>query len=167
MKHKVLYLDIDGVLSTYSDFKYLLKNNFQDKENYLIYDTGHFIEKRKLNLLKDFIDKHDLSVVVVSSWVARLKSAKNVCEFLGIPYYGEPLSAAGGFQREAEIKRHVIANKVSEYLIIDDAGDKGYKIKDNVLTVNGNTGLTEKDLLKAEKLFLLKNDKLRTGVSRR
>ena len=163
MKKKVLYLDIDGVLNNQEDFEHLISKDFIDPENYLLFDTGHFVCKRKLNLLKEFIDEHDLSVVVVSSWTHRLKGHKNVCDFLNIPCFGEEGSFSGGFVREKRIKQHIIDHKIKDYIVIDDAGDNGYTDMKNLITVDGSVGLTKEDISKARN-HLSKNKRKRKPV---
>jgi hypothetical protein len=43
MEKKVLYLDIDGVLNNQEDFEHLISKDFNDPENYFLFDTGHFV----------------------------------------------------------------------------------------------------------------------------
>ena len=163
MKEKVLYLDIDGVLNNQEDFEHLISKDLKDPDNYLLFDTGHFVCKKKLNLLKELIDEHDLSVVVVSSWIHRLKGHQNVCDFLSIPCFGEEESFSGGFVREKRIKKHVIDHKIKDYVVIDDAGDKGYTDMKNLITVDGSIGLTKEDISKAHN-HLSKNRRKRKPV---
>ena len=146
---KILYLDIDGVLNCYKDFQYLLEDNFKNPKGYLIYDTGHFVCLRKLEMLKNFINEEGLKVVIISSWAVRLKGGKKVCEFLGLPYFGEALSVSGGFQRWFGIKNHVEENKIEKYVVVDDAGHHSYDNIATVVDVKGSTGLRIKDIKQA------------------
>jgi hypothetical protein len=137
-----------------------IKNEFLRTESKAIHPRPHWarlsgliVGKKKLNLLKDLINENDLSVVVVSSWTHRLKGHQNVCDFLGIPCYGEEGSFSGGFVREKRIKQHVIDNEIKDYIVIDDAGDNGYTDMKNLITVDGSVGLTKEDILKANKIF--------------
>jgi hypothetical protein len=135
----------------------LLKNyNFKNSKDYLIYDTGHFVCLRKLKLLKKLINEKDLKVVIISSWAVRLKGGKKVCEFLDLPYFGEALSVSGGFQRWFGIKNHIEENKISEHIIVDDAGYHSYENIETVVNVKGSKGLRIKDIKKAKKILKLK-----------
>lgn len=151
---RIIYLDIDGVLNTYTDFI----NFIAGKGVFLHYHKGNFIERSKLNRLHRLIVRLNAKVVIVSSWVNSNRTAKDVCDFLGLPYYGEPVCTSGGLERGRGVKEHMQQHGLEDHqiVIIDDAGERMYDDLSRCVVVDGQVGLTDADCIAVERLFAQK-----------
>lgn len=148
---RVIYLDIDGVLNTWTDLQNLIRGDGQ----FLQYNKGDFVEVGKLTRLQELIERVNARVVVVSSWVCLDTTSKKVCDFLNVPYYGEPLCTGGGVERGRKVKVHMQQNGFLDHqvVIIDDGGDRMYEDLSRCVVVNGRVGLTGEDCEQVIRLF--------------
>ncbi len=157
MKKKLLYLDIDGVLNTINDWETLKINpdNISDP------NTTNVLNKDKINLLKNYVRKHNFKIVITSSWRYKkdwLTAFKNMVKAYGwndIDNFidGQTEKSDHG-NRSLEIKEH--NNTIQEdfiYFIIDDMKvehfTKHHELK-NIVVIDGSKGLTLEDLNKCK-----------------
>lgn len=148
---RIIYLDIDGVLNTWTDLQNLIRGDGE----YLQYNRGDFVEMGKLRRLQDLIERVGARVVVVSSWVCLDTTSKKVCNFLGVPYYGEPLNTGGGIERGRKVKKHMEQNGLKDHqvVIIDDGGERMYEDLSRCVVINGRVGLSSNDCEQVVRLF--------------
>lgn len=143
---KVIFLDIDGVLSTYRDLHKELENNPNKK---IKIDT---IFDRPTLLLKEIIDKTDAKIVLSSSWrITHLDKAIEALKEYGISIYD--VTPYLRKIRGEEIKAWLSKNDyVESFIIIDDDSDMG-ELMDYLIQTNNYYGLEEEHVEKAIKLL--------------
>lgn len=139
---KIIFLDIDGVLSTYSDLHKELEIN-PDKK--IKIDT---IFERPTLLLKEIIDKTDAMVVLSSSWrITHFNVAVKLLKEYGIEVIGA--TPYLGKIRGEEIKAWLKENDyVESFVIIDDDSDMG-ELMDNLVKTDNYYGLQEEHVEQA------------------
>ncbi len=152
----VLFLDIDGVLNsgrraeTYKDGETDDLLFFEDPRGFL-----HYVEKDKLELFQQFIERVDAEIVGVSSWFEATNDyttegdrATNlaIAEFLGLKdrFVGTTRTTGGGLARGHAVLNYVVKNNVRAWAVIDDAGHNRYDYPTYV--INGREGITSNDI---------------------
>ncbi len=143
---RIVFLDIDGVLSSWSFLK--THKAFIDPNNV-----------KTLNKLKEY----NVEIVISSSWGhddgRTEKTLKNCGLELPIIGYTEHFYS-DWLCRGNEIEKWIIENCKEidyEYVIFDDEDDMLLRQKDNFINVNGEYGLTENDIQKAIDILTRKN----------
>jgi len=144
--HKVIFLDIDGVIC--------VKPTQRDEFGWLFQDDF-------VNNLKKIIDSTSAKIVISSSWrLNGIKSLELMWEMRDLP--GEIIGITDYFQsnRGEEIQEYLRINPVDRYIIIDDTDDffpeqKPYLIHtvSNDEDAINKLGLTKKLTEKAIKLL--------------
>ena len=141
IKKKYIFLDIDGVLNAPGDK--------------IIHEM---FEENKLKLLIDFIVLNDCKIVLTSSRrtiESDVKIIKKVFES-----YTELMLVSDRKMfkyRGQEIEYFIKQNSINNYVIFDD-NDNGisdiFELKSHFVLVNYLTGLTEKDIEKAQEILI-------------
>lgn len=150
--NKILFLDIDGVLNMYgASCRTFMKPYGQHIEPHLVNRLNYILEKVK-----------DLKIVISSSWRNDMKDLENQMKKQGFKFWdrviGKTIHDKNGF-RGLEILEWFVKNTAEKYLIIDDeiidiCGDYCNVIpKKNVLKIDGNEGLLNKEALQIIEYF--------------
>jgi hypothetical protein len=146
MEKFYIFLDIDGVLNTFSS-----KSKANGRRiNLSIHPLAH-LHTKPLTTFTDFLKTvdHKIQIVISSSWrIAFNKEefdimAKESPEFnyiWGLVDKGSwrtEVSSTKGLDRGYEIEDYVIANKVKHYIILDDNEDMlDYQLKRHFIKTN-------------------------------
>ena len=137
---KYVFTDIDGVLASYT----------------FLFSGKGYIDPEKIKLLNR-LKELDVELVISSSWGyddGNTEKSLKTCG-LDLPIVGyTDRFYKDWLCRGNEIKKWLIENCKAKaidynYVILDDAEDFLLSQKDYLVEVNGNKGLTEKDIEKA------------------
>ena len=169
---KVLFLDIDGVLNSSNWFEYMqycIKNDMYNKVlNFVEINDEHI--KRKLSMIDDraianlnrIVEETGCKVVLSSSWRSSREYDNALTEYIfklkGFKYelYGVTpriWAKEFGTQRGEEIKtwmdKESEKNEIESYVILDDDSDMLPEQMSNFIHIDGQVGLTDKDVFAA------------------
>ena len=141
-KPKIIFLDVDGVLNSYSDgFSHNLSSDWH------------------LMLLKKLVAKSGAKIVVSSSW----RILKHLQDTLAIrlkefdmDIYDFTPDLKDRTCRGDEIKKWLDSHEHGSFVILDDESDMGPYTHSNLIKTNPETGLVEKDIKEA--LLILNED---------
>lgn len=167
---KYIFLDIDGVLNCKKSGEILRKLIKQQisKEEFdqfiKIMPSEELIKKNIINgdhvylpilkMLQEFIKKHNLSVVGISSWFSFRYTVQEISDFMGFPIIAKTdYTGGGGSQRSRTISSYVEKNNIDEndYVVFDD-GHHDYTLK-NIIRIHGGIGLTKENLDEATEIL--------------
>ena len=173
---KVLFLDIDGVLNSQNWFGYRLyciKNNMYDRVLNFI-DTNDENTEYKLNMIDDraianlnkIVEETGCKVVLSSSWRSSSESENVFTQYIlklkGFKYELYDVTPRlwhkeFGTQRGEEIQlwldKESEKNEIESYVILDDDFDMLPEQMNNFIHIDGQVGLTDKDVCKAIKIL--------------
>ena len=169
---KVLFLDIDGVLNSENWFAYRIycvKNNmFNILMNFV--DTDDRNIKHKLTMLDDraianlnrIIEETGCKVVLSSSWRSSIESenifTQNLLKLKGFKYefYGvtprlwfSDFSIRRGEEIKFWLDKESEKHEIESFAILDDDSDMLPEQMNNFIHVDGQVGLTDRDVLTA------------------
>ena len=169
---KVLFLDIDGVLNSENWFGYRLyciKNNmFNEVINFV--NTNDERIKYKLSMIDDraianlnrIIEETGCKVVLSSSWRSCVEAENTLTEYIlklkGFKYEfydvtPRILTKEFGTQRGEEIQlwmdKESEKNDIESFVILDDDSDMLPEQMNNFIQIDGQVGLTDKDVFTA------------------
>lgn len=169
---KVLFLDIDGVLNSENWFAYRIycvKNNmFNILMNFV--DTNDRNIKQKLTMLDDraianlnrIIEETGCKVVLSSSWRSPNESENIFTQYLlklkGFKYdfydvtprlWFEDFSTRRGEEIQLWMNKESEKNEIESYVILDDDSDMLPEQMNNFIHIDGQVGLTDKDVFRA------------------
>ena len=161
---KIIFLDIDGVLNCQN----FLINRYQEvikfnsncniKNEKLKHTKIQLmdIDYKKLRLLKEIIDITNSKIVIISSWksLVTFSYIKQILIALGIPIID--VTNDNLFNRGEGIKRYLLENEITNYIIIDDEIFDDYDeiLLSRLIKTNFyEEGLTEEHKNKAIKLL--------------
>ena len=158
----VIFLDIDGVLNSKDYFieshpkvlELCEGNKFNHDTKFKLERMMLDIDPNKLEILKDIINETEANVVITSSW-KRLNIFPHIKEKLisiGIPVIGETIDNSEN--RGEGIKRYLMENNVSEYIILDDDIFDDYD--EDLLSHLIKTSFNDGGLVEAHKKLILK-----------
>lgn len=141
----LVFLDIDGVLNT----QY---TRGLPEDRTIWYSRGDGVEISKLNRLKRFVEDIDARIIMVSSWFwsdptpEQRKENLAMIEFLGLRDWtiGVSHHTGGGLGRGKAILSIVDNLDVTNWVVVDDAGDNMYDY--DVHVIDGKVGLTDEDV---------------------
>lgn len=161
---KVIFLDIDGVLNSREWFEKRYNGNVKDiheKEYRSLFERqADDIDPYALSLLKNFVDKNDIKVVLSSTW-RFLYSISEVSELFNMigwdmTFLDRTLEANSGHRGE-EIKHWLDNTKynVGKYVIIDDDGDMLDEQKENFVQTKFEIGMTQEHIERMEVILEL------------
>lgn len=117
----VVYLDIDGVLNNMDDHAIWRTDRASNLFRTSPYNRGDFVSNHRLHILREWIERNNAKVVIVSSWVVLNDIGKMICDFLDLPYHSEAYCTGGGSARGTGVLRHVADHGVHRWVIFDDA----------------------------------------------
>ena len=173
---KVLFLDIDGVLNSENWLGYRLyciKNNmFNEVINFV--NTNDERIKYKLSMIDDraianlnrIIEETGCKVVLSSSWRSSIESenifTQNLLKLKGFKYEFYDVTPRLWFsdfsiRRGEEIKfwldKESEKHEIESFVILDDDSDMLPEQMNNFIHVDGQVGLTDRDVLTAIKIL--------------
>ena len=169
---KVLFLDIDGVLNSENWFGYRLyciKNNmFNEVINFV--NTNDERIKHKLSMIDDraianlnrIIEETGCKVVLSSSWRSYVEAENTLTEYLlklkGFKYelydvtprlWCNAVSIRRGEEIQLWMNKESEKNDIESFVILDDDSDMLPEQMNNFIHVDGQVGLTDRDVFTA------------------
>ena len=169
---KVLFLDIDGVLNSQNWFGYMqycIKNNMHNKLLNFV-DTNDEHTKYKLRMLDDraianlnrIVEETGCKVVLSSSWRSSRESdnifTQYVLKLKGFNYelyditpriWAKEFGTQRGEEIQLWMNKESEKNEIESFVILDDDLDMLPEQMNNFIHVDGQVGLTDKDVFKA------------------
>lgn len=169
---KVLFLDIDGVLNSENWFAYRIycvKNNmvnilmnFVDTDDRNIKHKLTMLDDRAIANLNRIIEETGCKVVLSSSWRSSIESenifTQNLLKLKGFKYEFYDVTPRLWFsdfsiRRGEEIKfwldKESEKHEIESFVILDDDSDMLPEQINNFIHVDGQVGLTDRDVLTA------------------
>ena len=169
---KVLFLDIDGVLNSENWFAYRIycvKNNmvnilmnFVDTDDRNIKHKLTMLDDRAIANLNRIIEETGCKVVLSSSWRSSIESenifTQNLLKLKGFKYEFYDVTPRLWFsdfsiRRGEEIKfwldKESEKHDIESFVILDDDSDMLPEQMNNFIHVDGQVGLTDKDVFTA------------------
>ena len=169
---KVLFLDIDGVLNSENWFAYRIycvKNNmvnilmnFVDTDDRNIKHKLTMLDDRAIANLNRIVEETDCKVVLSSSWRSSIESenifTQNLLKLKGFKYEFYDVTPRLWFsdfsiRRGEEIKfwldKESEKHEIESFVILDDDSDMLPEQMNNFIHVDGQVGLTDRDVLTA------------------
>ena len=169
---KVLFLDIDGVLNSENWFAYRIycvKNNmvnilmnFVDTDDRNIKHKLTMLDDRAIANLNRIIEETECKVVLSSSWRSSRKSVNDLTQYIlkikGFKYEFYDVTPRLWFsdfsiRRGEEIKfwldKESEKHEIESFVILDDDSDMLPEQMNNFIHVDGQVGLTDRDVLTA------------------
>ena len=169
---KVLFLDIDGVLNSENWFAYRIycvKNNmvnilmnFVDIDDRNIKHKLTMLDDRAIANLNRIIEETGCKVVLSSSWRSSIESenifTQNLLKLKGFKYEFYDVTPRLWFsdfsiRRGEEIKfwldKESEKHEIESFVILDDDSDMLPEQMNNFIHVDGQVGLTDRDVLTA------------------
>ena len=169
---KVLFLDIDGVLNSENWFAYRIycvKNNmvnilmnFVDTDDRNIKHKLTMLDDRAIANLNRIVEETDCKVVLSSSWRSSIESenifTQNLLKLKGFKYEFYDVTPRLWFsdfsiRRGEEIKfwldKESEKHEIESFVILDDDSDILPEQMNNFIHVDGQVGLTDRDVLTA------------------
>ena len=173
---KVLFLDIDGVLNSENWFAYRIycvKNNmvnilmnFVDTDDCNIKHKLTMLDDRAIANLNRIIEETGCKVVLSSSWRSSIESenifTQNLLKLKGFKYEFYDVTPRLWFsdfsiRRGEEIKfwldKESEKHEIESFAILDDDSDMLPEQMNNFIHVDGQVGLTDRDVLTAIKIL--------------
>ena len=116
-----LFLDIDGVLNSFDDYKVSDKEFLENIEN-----TTFILSDRQISLLNNIVDKYHPKIFLSSYWRNRYPLTVIQKKFNAVGFKGKISGITPSFGGEHEdrweqINHYINDNDVSEYIILDDS----------------------------------------------
>ena len=169
---KVLFLDIDGVLNSENWFAYRIycvKNNmvnilmnFVDTDDRNIKHKLTMLDDRAIANLNRIVEETGCKVVLSSSWRSSIESenifTQNLLKLKGFKYEFYDVTPRLWFsdfsiRRGEEIKfwldKESEKHEIESFVILDDDSDMLPEQMNNFIHVDGQVGLTDKDVFRA------------------
>ena len=169
---KVLFLDIDGVLNSENWFAYRIycvKNNmvnilmnFVDTDDRNIKHKLTMLDDRAIANLNRIVEETGCKVVLSSSWRSSIESenifTQNLLKLKGFKYEFYDVTPRLWFndfsiRRGEEIKfwldKESEKHEIESFVILDDDSDMLPEQMNNFIHVDGQVGLTDRDVLTA------------------
>ena len=169
---KVLFLDIDGVLNSENWFAYRIycvKNNmvnilmnFVDTDDRNIKHKLTTLDDRAIANLNRIVEETECKVVLSSSWRSSIESenifTQNLLKLKGFKYEFYDVTPRLWFsdfsiRRGEEIKfwldKESEKHEIESFVILDDDSDMLPEQMNNFIHVDGQVGLTDRDVLTA------------------
>ena len=169
---KVLFLDIDGVLNSENWFAYRIycvKNNmvnilmnFVDTDDRNIKHKLTMLDDRAIANLNRIIEETGCKVVLSSSWRSSIESenifTQNVLKLKGFKYefydvtprlWFSDFSIRRGEEINFWLDKESEKHEIESFVILDDDSDMLPEQMNNFIHVDGQVGLTDRDVLTA------------------
>ena len=169
---KVLFLDIDGVLNSENWFAYRIycvKNNmvnilmnFVDTDDRNIKHKLTMLDDRAIANLNRIIEETGCKVVLSSSWRSSIESenifTQNLLKLKGFKYefydvtprlWFSDFSIRRGEEINFWLDKESEKHEIESFVILDDDSDMLPEQMNNFIHVDGQVGLTDRDVLTA------------------
>ena len=160
-KEKYVFLDIDGVIMTFSSPQVVNHREFMDNKNW---------SKNAIKNIQKLIDKTDSRVVITSTY-RKIKTKKEIQDRfhemgLNIQVY-DFTSVTPNLKRGEDIEKYIKDNDVKDFVIIDDQKHDFAKLfKNAVVKVQTNVGFDKENLETALSILDDKKGVLKEMVKR-
>ena len=148
---KYLFLDIDGVLNSFDDYK-MTGKEFLEKLN----DISFILSEKQIKLLNRIIKEYNPKIVLSSYWRTRYKLEEINKIFKDNGFLGQIIGMTDENGEEhkdrwSQIKRYINKHKIKNFIILDDdkLGDKAY----NHIKTDSYIGITNKHINEIEKIW--------------
>ena len=148
---KYLFLDIDGVLNSFDDYK-MTGKEFLEKLN----DISFILSEKQIKLLNRIIKEYNPKIVLSSYWRTRYKLEEINKMFKDNGFLGQIIGMTDENGEEhkdrwSQIKRYINKHKIKNFIILDDdkLGDKAY----NHIKTDSYIGITNKHINEIEKIW--------------
>lgn len=156
---KIIFLDMDGVLTHYSQMFY--ERPLADRMLGPI--SSNHIDHSKAHLFANFVNDNDIKVVLSSSWRKKkhLNRPETFAAYFHL-YTGASIPVVGmtpnlGSVRGVEIQAYIDQHEIENYVILDDDSDMLPSQMHRFIHVSTINGLTLTDLIIASKMLDLDN----------
>ena len=169
---KVLFLDIDGVLNSENWFAYRIycvKNNmvnilmnFVDTDDRNIKHKLTTLDDRAIANLNRIVEETGCKVVLSSSWRSSIESenifTQNLLKLKGFKYefydatprlWFSDFSIRRGEEIKFWLDKESEKHEIESFVILDDDSDMLPEQMNNFIHVDGQVGLTDRDVLTA------------------
>lgn len=150
-EQKYLFLDIDGVLNSFDDYK-MTGKEFLEKLN----DISFILSEKQIKLLNRIIKEYNPKIVLSSYWRTRYKLEEINKMFKDNGFIGEIVGMTDEngkehIERWSQIKRYIDKHNVKNFIILDDdkLGNEAY----NHIKTDSYIGLTNIHMKKIEKVW--------------
>jgi len=148
---KYLFLDIDGVLNSFSDYN-MTGEKFLENIN----DLCFIVSGKQINLLNQIVEKYNPEIVLSSYWRKRypLSEINEIFQkngFKGTIIAKTDQTGEEHEDRWAQIKRFVDKNNVKSYIILDDDSLGNEAI--NHIRTDPYVGIEKKHLYSIERIW--------------
>lgn len=148
---KYLFLDIDGVLNSFDDYK-MTGKEFLEKLN----DISFILSEKQIKLLNRIIKEYNPKIVLSSYWRTRYKLEEINKMFKDNGFLGQIIGMTDENgeehkERWSQIKRYINKHKIKNFIILDDdkLGDEAY----NHIKTDSYIGITNKHINEIEKIW--------------
>lgn len=152
--NKYLFLDIDGVLNSFDDYKVTGKEFLEN-----IHNTTFILSDRQISLLNDINEKYHPKIILSSYWRNRYSLSVIQKKFEDAGFKGKISGITPSFGGEHEdrwqqIKHYIDDNDVSNYIILDDSPlDRKDTKFPNWIRTNSYHGLDQKHMKEIDKIW--------------
>lgn len=160
MRNKFLFLDIDGVLNSYSKIKDAIEHNKGiSSHKILVHPNGiDWVSVPLVEKVKKIIENNNLIVIGISTWFDSDESLEIISNLLGIHILDKTECTSGTRERALSVldwlEKHDYSPESGDgFAILDDSNYYNYPF----VKVEGRVGIQSKDL---EKVILLIKQKI-------
>ena len=153
-KPKYLFLDIDGVLNSFDDYK-LQGRSFLENINNISFVLGD----KQIDLINEVIENYNPTIIISSYWRNRcsIKEMQEIFEDNGFLGSIEDFTSKDGkehLERWKQIKEYIDNNNVLNYIILDDTQlDKNNTQYANWIQTDSYVGLTKDHIKLIDKIW--------------
>ncbi len=148
---KYLFLDIDGVLNSFDDYK-MTGEEFLKKLN----DISFVISSKQIDLLNNVVKEYNPKIVLSSYWRTRYDLTEINKMFKENGFVGQiigmtDLDGKEHKERWSQIKRYIDKHNVKNFIILDD--DKLSNEAYNHIKTDSYIGLNNKHMKEIKKIW--------------
>ena len=152
-KKKYLFLDIDGVLNSFDDYKMSGKSFLKNLNN-----ISFILSGKQINLLNQIVEKYNPTIILSSYWRTRYSLDEINKLFRERGFIGEITDKTDEIgeehkQRWNQIKRYIKEHDVKNFIILDDEKISENETCPNFIKTNSYKGLKKNHLKEIENIW--------------